>query len=180
LATQIEEVQTQTPEAAGLDMMMPKAQAEHAWLQRLVGEWTYEMDMACGEGQPAVKVTGTESIRALGEFWILGEGTGAGPDGAADTDNFTLGYDPQQGRYVGSWASSCMPFMRIYDGTMDANQRVLTLASNGPSFEVPGKTTKFRDIIEIISDDQRTLSSNCLGEDGEWHEMMKMYFKRAS
>jgi hypothetical protein len=178
MATQIEDVQAQTPESACPGMSMPKPQAEHAWLQRLVGEWTSEMEADFGDGR-TTKVTGTESIRALGGFWIVGEGTGDGPDGAPATDMFTLGYDPQQGRYVGSWASSCMPFMRIYDCTMDANQRVLTLASDGPSFEVPGKTAKYRDIIEIIGDDQRTLSSNVLGEDGEWHEMMKMYFKRA-
>jgi len=181
MATQIEDVQAPIHEALGDAMWtMAKAQEEHAWLQRLVGEWTYEMEAACGEGQPTVKVTGTESIRAVGDFWIVGEGTGVAPDGTPATMMLTLGYDPQQGHYVGSWFGSMMTNLWIYEGTMDADKRVLTLASDGPSFEVEGKTTKYRDIIEITGEDQRTLTGMCLGEDGEWHEMMKMFYRRSA
>jgi hypothetical protein len=178
MATQIEDAQAQTQEAPGGAFAMPKPQAEHAWLQKLVGEWTYEMESDCGPDGKPVKVTGTESVRAIGGFWIVGESTGVGPDGSPATNILTLGYDPQKGHYVGTWFSTMMSFLWVYEGTMDADQRVLTLASDGPSFEVEGKMAQYRDIITIINDDERLLTGNFLGEDGQWHEMMS--FRRAS
>jgi hypothetical protein len=180
MATQIEDVQAQTQAAPDGAFSMPKPQAEHAWLQRLVGEWTYEMSSDCGPDGKPIKVTGTESIRAVGDFWIVGESTSVAPDGTPATNILTLGYDPQQGRYVGTWISSVMTYLWVYDGSTDADQRVLTLACDGPSFGVEGKMTKYKDVITIVSDDERTLTGNYLGEDGEWHEMVKMVYRRAA
>jgi len=178
MAIEIKDEQAQAP--AEMCMEMPKPQAEHAWLQRLVGEWTYEMSSDCGpDGQP-VKVTGTESIKSVGDFWITGESTGVSPDGSPATNVMTLGFDQSQGGYVGTWYSSMMSYLWVYKGTIDADNRVLTLACDGPSFEVEGKMAPYRDIITIVNDNERVLTGNYLGEDGQWHEMMKMSFRRAS
>ena len=63
--------------------MKAEVTAEHAWLRRLVGEWTFEMTSLDGEPQPAGTMPGVETVRALGVVWILSDGLGQGPDGTS-------------------------------------------------------------------------------------------------
>ena len=44
----------------------------------------------------------------------------------------TLGYDPVQKRFVGTFIGSMMTHMWIYNGTLDAAGKVLTLDTEGP------------------------------------------------
>jgi hypothetical protein len=60
-------------------MMQIEPQKEHHWLQKLVGEWTYETEASMGPDQPPEKATGTESVRSLGGLWIMAEGQGEMP-----------------------------------------------------------------------------------------------------
>jgi Protein of unknown function (DUF1579) len=71
-----------------------------------------------------------------------------------------------------------MSYLWVYDGFLDADQRVLTLESKGPSFTKPGETGQYRDIITVVNDDYHTMTGNFLGDDGEWHQMMEMHFRR--
>jgi hypothetical protein len=49
------------------DSTMPaQPQNEHQWLQKLVGEWTYETEVTMVSEQPPEKSTGTECVRSLG------------------------------------------------------------------------------------------------------------------
>ena len=160
-------------------MMHVEPQKEHAWLQQLVGEWTYEHEAQMGPGQPPMKATGTETVRSLGGLWILAEGQGTMPDGGPATMVITLGYDPRKGRFVGTFVGSMMTNLWVYDGGLDASERVLTLEADGPTFTDPSATAKYRDIIEIVSDDHRMLRSSVLGDDGEWHEFMIAHYRRA-
>ncbi len=59
--------------------MKPEPQKEHEWLQRFVGEWTFEGEATMEPGKPPAKFSGTESVRSLGGFWILAEGQGEVP-----------------------------------------------------------------------------------------------------
>jgi hypothetical protein len=43
-------------------------QPQHQWLQKLVGDWTYEGEALMGPGQPPIKSEGTESVRSLGGY----------------------------------------------------------------------------------------------------------------
>jgi len=158
---------------------LPEPQKEHAWLQQLVGEWTYEHECQMGPGQPTMKATGTESVRSVGGLWVVGEGTGATPGGSPATMLITLGFDAQKGRFVGTFIGSMMTNLWIYDGGLDADERVLTLEADGPNFTDPGTTAKYRDVVEIVSPDHRLLKSSVLGDDGEWHEFMTAHYRRA-
>lgn len=112
----------------------------HCWLQRLIGDWTYEIDPADGHGESPQKIGGTERVRALGDVWIVGDGKGRMPDGSPADWQLTLGYDPGRQRYVGTWIGSMMNYLWIYrDGFLDADGRVLTLEAEGPTFDgTPG------------------------------------------
>jgi hypothetical protein len=184
-------------------------QKEHDWLQKLVGEWTYESDEPTKPGQPPAKCTGTESVRSLGGFWVLAEGQGGMPGGGAATMVLTLGYDPQKKRYVGTWIGSMMSHLWVYEGAVDVTGNTLTLHAEGPNMAVEGKTAKplagrrgasgaeallpcdwqhgqsrvtgeYKEVIEFKSDNHRVFTSHVLGEDGKWQTMMTVNFRRTA
>lgn len=159
-------------------MDFPKPQKEHQWLHRLVGDWTFEVECSTGQDQPPTKYTGKESVRSLGGLWTIGEGEGEMPDGGANQSIMTLGYDLQQKRFVGTFIAGCMTRLWPYDGALDVDEKVLTLDSAGPSFADDGTMVKYQDIIEFLSDDHRTLSSQYLGSDGKWVPFMKAHYQR--
>lgn len=158
--------------------MQAEPQKEHQWLQRLVGEWTYENECPPEPGKPPKKFTGTESVRSLGGLWVIAEGEGEMPDGKPAKMIMTLGYDPQKKAYVGTWLGSMMTHLWVYDGAVDATGKVLTLNADGPSFIEPGKTAKYQDIITFKTDDHRTLTSRTLGDDGKWTQFMEAHYHR--
>jgi Protein of unknown function (DUF1579) len=158
--------------------MKTEPQKEHHWLQKLVGEWTFEGEATMEPGQPPAKCTGTESVRSLGDLWFLAEGQGEMPGCGPATMLMTLGYDPQTKRYVGTWIGSMMDHFWVYDGALDAAERVLTLDTEGPDMATEGKLAKYRDVIEFQSDDHRVLTSHLLGADGTWHRFMTAHYRR--
>ena len=160
-------------------MMRPQPQKEHEWLQRLVGEWSYEGEMTMEPGKPSVKFEGTENVRSLGELWILVEGQGEMPGCGSGTTVLTLGYDPHEKRFVGTFIGSIMTHMWVYDGRLDAAEKVLTLNTEGPSMTGDEQIAKFRDVIELESDDHRIMTSEMLGDDGKWHRFMTAHYRRA-
>jgi len=158
--------------------MHTEPQQEHQWLHKLVGEWTYESEAAMEPGKPPEKCGGTESVRSLGGLWILAEGQGEMPGAGIATMIMTLGYDPQRKRYVGTWIGSMMTHLWVYDGALDQAERVLTLESDGPSMAGDGRMAKYRDVIELKSDDHRVLTSHLLGDDGTWTQFMTASYRR--
>jgi hypothetical protein len=161
-------------------MMEAKAQKEHDWLQKLVGNWTAEMECVMGPDQPPMKSKGTESTRSIGGLWTQGEGKGDTPDGTPVTSFMTLGYDPARQRFVGTFIASMMTHMWVYEGTLDAGGKVLTLDTEGPVFGAEGKMTKYKDIITVVDDNHRILTSRMLGDDGQWTEFMTAHYRRTT
>jgi hypothetical protein len=173
----METTQTQPTEKVGTS----DAQTPGAWLQRLVGDWTIEGETAAGPVHPASTFAGTQSVRALGRSWVVAEGKGEMPGcGGEATTLMTLGYDPANGRFVGTWVGSMMSHLWVYDGALDDDGRVLTLDTEGPNCTADGGTARFRDVIEFADDDLRTLSSYMLGPDGEWSRFMTARYRRTS
>lgn len=161
-------------------MMKVEPQKEHQWLQRLVGEWACEIEAIMGPDQPPSTSTSTQSTRSIGGVWIQGEGKCGMPDGPPGTTFLTLGYDPARQRFVGTFIGSMMTNLWLYEGTLDAAEKVLTLDTEGPSFTDPTRKTKYQDIIEVLSDDHHTLSSQALGDDGKWVRFMTAHYRRVA
>jgi hypothetical protein len=90
----------------------------------------------------------------------------------------TLGYDPEKNVFRGTWVGSMMTHMFVYEGTLDADQKVLTLETEGPSFKDDGKTARYRDVITLVSANERTLTSFALQPDGSWSQMMQATYRR--
>ncbi|MDI1475064.1 DUF1579 domain-containing protein [Polyangium sp. y55x31] len=150
---------------------------EHLWLQKLVGEWTYEHDAEMEPGK-FHKFTGTEVVRPMGDLWVLCEARGEIPGGSMSHMMWTFGYDTNQKAFVGTFIASIMPYMWVYRGSLDAEAKVLTLDTEGPDFSDMSKVSKYKDIIEIKSADERVLRSVMQGQDGKWTEIMQQNYRR--
>jgi Protein of unknown function (DUF1579) len=159
-------------------MKNEEPQKEHKWLHKLVGEWTFESEAAMEPGKPPEKSGGTESVRSLGGLWVVAEGQGEMPGGGTGTTVMSLGYDPRKKRYVGTFIGSMMAELWVYEGALDAAQRVLTLDTEGPSMSGDGTITSYKDAIEFKSADHRVLTSHMLGTDGKWHLIMTANYRR--
>ena len=165
---------TSAEDAPGMPHAEP--QAEHRWLSRMVGEWTFEMEALMGPDQPPVKHGGRQRNRSLGGLWLIGDGEGDMPGGGTMNSVITLGFSPEKGKFVGSFVASMMTHMWPYEGTLEGD--VLTLDSEGPAFTGEGMA-KYQDVVEIVDDDHWILRSRAPGPDGQWFEFMTAHYRRA-
>lgn len=150
----------------------------HRWLERLLGEWEMMGEGDPGADIPTQEIVGTETVRTLGGIWYRLEGTHEMPNGETGVSVMTLGYDTRRKRYVGSWIGTMMTHQWVYEGDLDDDGRVLTLNTEGPAMSGEGQTARYRDVIELRSDDHRVLSSHIRGDDGEWKQFMEVHYRR--
>lgn len=157
----------------------PKPGPEHAWLQQLVGNWDADVQMHMDPtGKPPAKTKGTESIRPVGDFWIISESKGQmmnTPFLAVQT----LGYDARKQKYVASWVDSMSNAIWQSEGSLDASGKVLTLESEGYCpHSSSDELMKIRDVIELQDKDHKVLNSFMLGDKGQWIPMMTIQYQR--
>lgn len=156
--------------------MQVEPQKQHQWLQRLLGDWTMEAECRTGPDQPPIRSTGTEVVRPLGDLWIMAEGEGKAADGDVGRAVITLGYDPAAG-FVGTFVATMGTHLWVYHGTLNAEETILTLDTEGPNFSGAGMA-KYQDIIEIVSPEHRILRSRLLGDHGQWNDFMTAHYHR--
>lgn len=158
--------------------MMTEPTREHAWLQQLAGEWTYEGGCDATDHSPEMRFHGTENVRTIGKLWIMSEGHGKDPDGRPATMVFTLGFDPAQGRFVGSFFGSFGGHFWTYKGSLDKDERKLTLETEGPDMRDMKRTASYREVVELHEDGTRSFTSFLIDEHGKAHQLMQMVYRR--
>jgi hypothetical protein len=158
--------------------MMTPPEKQHQWLRHLVGEWAIESECIPGPDQPPAKTTATETVRMLGDLWVVAEGRGEMPGGGQMSWVMTIGYDTNRKKFVGSWIGSCMTTMFVYEADLDTDEKRLPLTTSGPSFADPTKIATYEDIIEIHSPDHRTLTSQVRNDDGTWTRFLTAHYRR--
>lgn len=164
--------QDQAPE-----MPRPAAGEQHAWLAQLVGDWTVTMEMTMAPGAEPMRMESTESMRSIGSLWVVGEGK-ADMGGMPMTSMMTIGYDPAQKAFVGTWIDSMQTHLWVYRGQLDEARRTLALEAEGPSFQDPTKTSVYRDAIEVVSPDHKVLTSSVKQADGTWLQFLRADYRR--
>jgi hypothetical protein len=169
---------TQTLEAPEAVEMATKPVPAHEWLQKLVGDWRIEAEMTMGPDGPKQKVQGSESVKSVGGLWAFGEGRWTMPDGMTMQYYSTLGYDVSFKEYRGCYFMSVSSHLWKQVGELSADGKVMTLNCVGPNMTKDGETANYRDVIEIIDANHRTLTSNGQDENGKWHEFMKARYTR--
>lgn len=167
---------TETQEAME---MGTKPVPEHEWLQKLVGEWTVTSEMNMGPDQPKMTSQGKETVVSLGGLWAKGEGTATGPDGSSMQIFYALGYDVSFKEYRGCWLMSMSSHLWKQTGTLSDDGKTMTLDCVGPHMSKDGETANYRDVIELIDENHRTMTSYGQDDNGEWQEFMKATYTRA-
>ena len=157
---------------------MAEPQREHRWLDRLVGEWTSEIECSMGPDQPPMKSRGVDVVRSLGGLWIVAEGEGEMPGGGTAKTIMTLGYDPRARSLRGD-------VRRLDDDASLALQRLPGRVREGAHAGQPRAPTSparrrrsTRTCIEFVDDDHRIMTSRVLGDDGDWHHFMTAHYRR--
>ncbi len=150
--------------------MFAKPQSEHQWLEQLMGNWKFEHDCQMPDGTTS-KARGTMACRSLGGLWVICESSGDSSEDEPWSSIMTLGFDPAQGNYVGTFVGSMMANIWSYRGKLDASGKRLTLDTEGPRFDGEG-TCKYRDTIEIVDTDHWRMGSELQTDDGTWVRFM--------
>ena len=149
--------------------MFGKPLEQHRWLEQLVGTWGVEQScqMPSGDSSQSQSVM---SCRMIGGLWLVTENKGRSDEGDW-TCILSLGYDPRQDAYIGTFIGSMMNHLWQYKGQLDLSGRRLPLVSRGPTFDNQGMAN-YRDTIEIVSADQWRFDSEMQHEDGQWQQIM--------
>lgn len=169
---------TTTPEKQDEAMEMgTKPVREHEWLQKLVGNWRTEAEMDMGPGG-TVTSSGTEAVKDIGGLWAFAEGKGKMPIGGDFEYYSTLGYDVSFKEYRGCKFMPGSSHLWKFTGTLSADGKIMTLDCVGPNMYKDGETANYRDVIELIDDNHRTLTSFGEDENGQMQQYMKATLTR--
>ena len=155
----------------GLTFDPSKPAPEHDWLQQLVGTWEVTSEADMGPDAPPMVMTSTETVRSVGGLWIQSERVSE-YQGTAITGVMTVGFDPETGRFLGTWIDSTGPRLWIYEGELDEAGTTLSLDSEGPDFQDPTKTRQFRDATTFLAPGHRRSTSSMQNDDGTWSVFM--------
>jgi hypothetical protein len=161
-----------------LEVQPTRPVAEHAWLDNLIGEWRTESEMYVVPGGPPSHTTGTEKVVSLGGLWALGQGTGRTPDGGDLVYHFGLGFDVSFREYRGFFVASASSHLWKQTGTLSEDGRTMTLDCVGPHMVKDGETANYRDVIELVDERTRVMSSYGQDDSGEWVRFMRVVYTR--
>ncbi len=150
-------------------------QKDGTFLQRIAGEWAYDIDTSSGPGQPPQKFSGTEQVRTVGPWAVLESHHQV--QGHPFTGILTVGARSGGKGYVGTWICSDSDALVQYEGTLDDTGRVLTLETKGPDAKDPAKETRYRDVIELIDADHKQITST-IEIDGKWVTYLTGHYRR--
>ena len=154
--------------------------ANEAWLQQLVGDWTYEFSTSDDSDHPGATASGTETVRAVGDVWVMLENRGIAADGSASHSITIVGFEPEKSRFAGSVAGTAVPVLFVYEGQVGEDGSSLVLETEGPAMTEGQEVDRYRDVIHILDENTRETSAQVLSDGGEWREFMRSRFRRVA
>ncbi len=162
---------------AGGDEGAKPADSPAAWVHGLAGEWTVVNEVSLAPDQPKMKVEFRESSRMVGRTWLLAEAKGD-MQGMAFESVLTLGYDGAQKQYVCTYIDSMQGRMWTFAGQFDDAGKRLVLECDGPAFDNPAGTTKYRLIVEHPEPNRKMTRSQAVMPNGDWFEFETTTYTR--
>ena len=149
-----------------------------AWLQQLLGEWTYTFRTADDSDHPGAVASGSEMVRPIGEHFVAVENTGGSDDDDQSSHSLTLiGYEPDTERFTGAVAGTAVPSLFVYTGALSADGQSLLLETEGLAMTDGQTTDRYRDVICIVDADHRYTAAE-VWQEGHWKEFMRTVFTR--
>lgn len=89
-----------------------------------------------------------------------------------------IGYDVSAKGYRSFWIMSMSSHLWKGVGTLSEDGNTMTIDCVGPSMGDEDGTANYRDVIEIIDENHRTLTSFGESPDGSFMEFMKVHYYR--
>lgn len=152
---------------------------EAAWLQALAGTWSWTLTTSADSDHPGFTSGGEETVRVIGDGWLMLDSTGEDDDGEGSRSVTLVGWDPEKARFAGAVAGSAAPALFVYEGDLDADG-ALVLETAGPAMTEGRTTDRYRDVFRFAGNDRRSTSAQVLGEDGSWREFMRTEHRRTT
>jgi hypothetical protein len=150
---------------------------EHEWLRQLEGAWRTESEMTV-PGTGSVRGEGNETVTMLGSLWAFAEGSGTMPGGGTMHYRSGLGFDVSSLEYRGFWIADVSSHLWIYHCELSEDGRKMTMNCAGPHMVRDGETALYRDEIEILDGNRRTLTSYGQDDQGDWHVFVQATYTR--
>lgn len=145
---------------------------EHQMLKMDEGVWDAKITLLSrSDGEPA-HYDAKETNTMIGELWSIG--TLEIPE--LDYSGFaTLGYDPAQQQYIGTWIDSSTPSIVNMSGTYDQETKTLTLFYT--TYGENGQAIERKNVMVYTDESTRDYVMYVKGEDG-WDRSMEILYKR--
>lgn len=151
---------------------------EHTWFKQLEGEWDIDTEVLMDPAKPPVKGKAKETTKLMGAFFVDADMDFEMGPGQKMKSRMTIGYDTKKKKYVGTFVSDMDAHMWVYEGTMDAAGKVLSLEAEGPAMMDPRGRAKYIDAVQVVDADHRTFTSSIQGADGKWTTFMTNHYTR--
>lgn len=135
------------------EMQMPEPTAQHMELQKHVGEYEGTITMFM-PGMDATPAPAQETVRTFGPFWTTNDFTCEFMGMPYQGHGFT-GYDPEKGKYVGTWIDNLSPALAIMEGEYDEAKKATVMHWEAP--DMTGKVVPHRSEI-VQSKDAYTMT----------------------
>jgi hypothetical protein len=154
---------------------MPQPTAEHKLLKEHVGNWTVACKFYMEPGKPPMEVPATEFVEAVGDFWTISKYE-CDMMGAPYIGRATLGYDPNQKKFVSTWVDSMMPTLCSFTGKLNGD----TIVLEGEFWScMTNSVLKHRTTEKRVNKNERIFEMFCTMPDGTEIKMMTNHYKRA-
>ena len=166
--------------AAAQDMPpLPKPGPEHQLFKEDEGTWDAKVEVFPGPGAAPMVSKGVEiNTVGCGGLCLITDFKGEVMPGQVFHGHGTAAYDPQKKKYVGTGVDSNSMSIGHYEGSVDAAGKTLTMEGEMPSPFEPGKSVRVREVIEIKSPDQKTITTSVQGPDGSWFPLVTVNARR--
>jgi hypothetical protein len=156
---------------------LPQVSDQHKFLHKDVGTWDATMKIFPMEGAEPMESKATETNELLpGGMWLVSRFKGE-IFGMPFSGMGTVGYDPIEKKYVGTWVDSISPHLTVMKGEYDAAKKTMTSVAEGRDFAT-GETTTSKHITRYIDDDTRTFEIHAKEEGGRERKVMEIQYKR--
>lgn len=156
---------------------LPQVSDEHKLLHKDVGTWDATMKIFPQEGAEPIESKGTEKNELLqGGMWLVSRFSGE-IFGMPFSGMGTVGYDPIDKKYVGTWVDSISPHLTVLKGEYDAAKKTMTSIAEGRDFET-GQVTQSKHITRFIDDNTRVFEIHAKEEGGKERKVLEIQYKR--
>lgn len=157
--------------------LTPQPLPEHAILKKDVGTWDASIKSWQQPDAEPIESKGSEKNEMLsGDMWLLSRFEGSfGPFKFVGVGS--LGYDPVQKKYIGTWIDNMSPFLMITKADYDAATKTMTGIGESHNPET-NEVMKTKSIARYIDDNTRTFAMYTTGADGKEWKMLEITYKR--